>query len=342
MKQIYIEKDISGGRLDKLLFRYLDRAPAGFVYKMLRKKNIVLNDKKAAGSEILKEGDVIRLYLSDETVRGFSSAWTDGPVQNSASEKKRYAQKLKRLIIFEDENIIALNKPAGMLVQKAKPGDVSLNDMLLGYLPPAQAFTPGISNRLDRNTAGIVLAGKNLLASRLLNEAVKNRSIDKKYLVLVCAHMESELFLKGYLVKDEKTNTSYVVNEPAVCGRPLKVPAGAKLIKTKYAPLQSNNSFTLLEAELLTGRSHQIRAQLYAAGFPVAGDRKYADKNANEYLKKKYGLEGQFLCAYKIEFTKMEGELEYLNKKTLTAPLPENFAGVLKGEGLWQRGLQEA
>ena len=336
MKEIKIEKNSSGGRLDRLLFKYLNAAPAGFIYKMLRKKNIVLNDKKASGSEILKEGDVIKLYLADETIEKFKE---DKAPAVSASPS---AKEIKPLIVYEDENIIALNKPAGMLVQKARPGDVSLNDLLLAYLGTSETFTPGIANRLDRNTAGLVLAGKSLSAGRILNEAIKNRSLKKTYLALVCAEVTEGAYLKGYILKDEKTNRSQAVNALPESGKALKTPEGAKLIETAYRPLASNGRFSLLEVDLITGRSHQIRAQLSAAKLPVAGDYKYGNKEINDKIKSSYGLKAQFLCAYKTEFTAMEGMLSYLNGSCIEAPLPKTFAAVLKGENLWLPGLQEA
>ena len=358
MKEIKIEKNSSGGRLDKLLFKYLNAAPAGFIYKMLRKKNIVLNDKKASGSEILKEGDVIKFFLADETIEKFKA--DKAPAASDAPE----AVEIKPLIVYEDENIIALNKPAGMLAQKAKPGDVSLNDLLLAYLGTSETFTPGIANRLDRNTAGLVLAGKNLAASRLLSEAIKKRSLTKLYLALAQGYIDEKVFLEGYLVKDGKNNRagvyglnaygavqagSGVFNSEGFPGsrentRDInpEIPKDAQPVKLSVNPLIRLNNLTLLEADLITGKSHQIRAQLSAFGRPLIGDYKYGNKNINEEFKMKYGLKGQFLCAYKIIFNKMEDELSYLNGKTITAPLPEKFEEILKGENLWQPGLQEA
>lgn len=337
MKEIKIEKKNSGGRLDKLLFKYLNTAPSGFIYKMLRKKNIVLNDKKAAGSEILKDGDVIKLYLADDTINKFRSK---PKADNSMAADAEI--NIKELIAYEDENIIALNKPAGLLVQKAKPADLSLNDMLLSYLGSSDTFTPGISNRLDRNTAGLVIAGKNLLSGRLLNEAVSERRLDKKYLALVCGQISDQAYLKSYIIKDEKTNTSSVISTDFCSAHAPAVPENAKLIKTAYRPLAYNERFSLLEVDLITGRSHQIRAQMSQAGHPLIGDFKYGDKKINEEIKKQYGLKSQFLCAYKIEFKNMKEDLSYLNGKVIKADLPESFVRILKGEGLWQPGLQEA
>ena len=332
MQKISITKKNSGGRLDRLLFKYLPKAPSGFIYKMLRKKNIVLNDKKAAGGEILSDGDVITLYLSDETIKKFKGEKEPGLLRSGAD-----ADNFKKLIVYEDDNIIVMNKPQGLLSQKARPGDISLNDMLISYLGKDETFTPGVANRLDRNTEGLVVAGKNLLSSRLLSEAVKKRSFKKLYLALCMGDIEEEAVLKGYIIKDVSSNFSKVI--PADDDN---IPSGAKYVKTAVKPLVSNKELTLIQAELATGRSHQIRVQTANAGHPLAGDRKYGSEALNRRLKKSYGLKRQFLCAYVIEFTDMEGELSYLNGKKIQAPLSKEFEDILKGENLWQPGLQEA
>lgn len=335
MREIKITKELSGGRLDKMIYKYLDKAPSGFVYKMLRKKNIVLNDKKAFGSEILKEGDSIKIYLSEETINKFM---TRGRGEKSEGEDPSASYKIKEYLVYEDENIILLNKPAGLLTQKAKPSDISLNDMLLDYLGATETFTPGVANRLDRNTAGLVIAGKNLLSSRLLNKAIKDRDLKKYYLALVYGNFKEEKKFCSYLIKDNKSNKVKIFDVFAGA----EIPKGAEYIETFCSPLSYNGSLSLIETELVTGKTHQIRAQLSKAGYPIIGDYKYGNTRGNEGFKAKYGLSSQFLMAYKIEFGSMKDELSYLNGKAVTAPLPENFAAVLKGEGLWQPGLQEA
>ena len=330
MQKIAVTKKISGGRLDRLLFKYLPKAAPGFIYKMLRKKNIVLNDKKASGGDILNEGDVITLYLSDETIKKFKGPKEPGLLRSGAD-----TDNFKKLIVYEDDNIIVMNKPQGLLSQKARPGDISLNDMLISYLGKDETFTPGVANRLDRNTEGLVIAGKDLLSARLLSEAVKKRSFKKLYLALCIGNIRSEEVLEGYIIKDRSSNFSKIV--PAADD----IPSGAKFVKTIIRPLISNSEFTLIAAELVTGRSHQIRVQTADAGHPLAGDDKYGSKAVNNVLRERYGLKRQFLCAYMIEFTDMEGELSYLNGKKIQAPLSKEFEEILKGEDLWQPGLQE-
>ena len=332
MKEIKITKEISGGRLDKIVSRYLDKAPKGFVYKMLRKKNIVLNDHKAQGKELLKEGDCIRLYLADETIEKFRSTTKKSyeiKTENGPDPAEEY-------IVFEDENLIAFNKPSGMLSQKAGKEDRSMNDLLIGHLAKTDAFgketaessdmkgfyTPGISNRLDRNTSGLILAGKNLNASRELNNALKERRIDKYYLCLVKGKITKKETIDGFLVKDERSNKVKILKR----GTDQK----AARILTAYEPLAGTEEITLLQVELITGKSHQIRAHLASIGHPLLGDPKYGEPEANKKIREKYGLKRQALHAYKIFFREMNGTLSYLNGREIKAPVPEDLAKICK------------
>lgn len=315
MKEIHIEPGNEGTRLDKILLRYLDQAPKSFVYKMLRKKNIVLNDKKASGSELLASGDVIKLYLADETILKFRS--------HPSTHKECFSiDEIRTLICFEDDNLIAFQKPEGMLSQRSVSTDISLNDLLLAYLQEEvnELFTPGISNRLDRNTSGIVLAGKNRKASRCLNEILKERWVSKHYLCPVKGILEETQESDAFLWKDEKKNQVLVTDE--------EIP-GAKKIITRYEPLSHNDRITLLDVDLLTGKSHQIRAHLASIGHPIIGDPKYGDAEVNAVYKQKYHVNRQLLHAYKIIFRTMEGDLSYLNGSSVTGMLPDDFQNVV-------------
>ena len=330
MKEIIITKNNAGGRLDKIIFRYLDKASPGFVYKMLRKKNITLNDKRAEGSAIVNEGDSIKLYLSDETVARFKSgesfrAAKAGRRASGAGEGAGTDMHGAE-IAYEDDNVIALNKPAGLLSQKVSKRDISLNDIVLQLVPGDEIFKPGISNRLDRNTSGLILAGKNLAAARLLNHAVKQRSVAKKYICVACGSFEISGRKSARLLKDGVTN-KVTVSE--------SMEEGADII-TEFRPVRYFDTdgfrLTLLEVELITGKSHQIRAHLAYFGHPILGDAKYGEEGTNAYFKAKLGLNAQLLHAYRVEFNDMEGALEYLNGKKITAAPPRIWNKML-GEG---------
>lgn len=345
MKEIIVTEKNAGGRLDKLIFRYLDKASQGFVYKMLRKKNITLNDHKASGSEILNAGDSVKLYLSDETVAKFKSGLSVREAANRAESGKKAVSvtkgpvkntgvriSLSGMIVFEDDNILAVNKTAGLLSQKARPEDMSVNDFILEHVPQDEYFTPGIANRLDRNTSGIILAGRNLNAQRELSRAVAERSISKIYLTVVKGKIEQGGTREAWLVKENDSNTVTIFGEEK---------SGADRIVTAFEPLCSTGDETFLKVDLITGKPHQIRAHMAFLGHPVAGDAKYGDPEFNKYFKDRYGLKFQLLHAAEIGFISMQGILEYLNGKVITAPQPAHFRKILEGEGLWQPGAQE-
>lgn len=275
--------------MDKYLFRMLDAAPQSFIYKMLRKKNIVLNGKRASGSEILQPGDEVRFYLSDETFSKFSHA----PFFETESVNPDIE------IVYEDEDILILNKPAGLLAQKAKPDDDSANDRVTAYLlhsgqitpEELRTFHPSICNRLDRNTSGLLIAGKTMHGLQEMAELLKGRELGKYYRALVKGKLEKPEHLTGFLRKDESTNQVKITQTGQ--GDP---------IETAYRPLAFFGDVTLLEVHLITGRPHQIRAHLASIGHPILGDPKYGDPALNKKLKEKTGIQGQLLQAYRLEF----------------------------------------
>lgn len=310
MKECAIEKADSGQRLDKYLKKYLKEATGGFIYKMLRKKNIKLNGKKADGKELLKEGDVVTLYLSDETLAKF----------RGRNQKKKYPV-IPLEIIYEDEDVALISKPAGMLSQQANKQDVTLVEYFLGYLQakgewqPDSLFTPGVCNRLDRNTSGLVVAGKSLHGAQKMSELLKDRSLDKYYLTLVKGVMKESSKIYGYLEKDESKNKVTISRTPRS--------SEAQAIETWYEPVKDNGDYTLLKVKLVTGKTHQIRAHLGSIGHPVAGDRKYGGPAVA-------GLGHQFLHAYELHFPQMEGELEALSDRTFRAELPDELKKILQ------------
>ncbi|MDO4273286.1 MAG: RluA family pseudouridine synthase [Eubacteriales bacterium] len=324
MKEFIIKENEAGQRFDKYLAKLLKEAPKSFFYKMMRKKNITLNGKKAAGSEMLCQGDTVKLFLSDETYDKFSG---DRKVQRAVCPLD---------IVYEDEDVILINKPAGMLSQPADTDEPSLVEYLIGYLlekgelteSALRTFKPSVCNRLDRNTSGIVAAGKSLTGLQQLSGLFHDRRVHKFYLCLAKGSIKSEKYIKGYLHKDEKCN-KVVVYENKV--------EGALPVETRYEPLGCHENVSLLRVELITGRPHQIRAHLASMGHPLAGDAKYGEKEFNRLYREKYGLKHQLLHAYKLEFPKTEGKLERLSGKIFIAPVPELFHRIIKEERLEER-----
>lgn len=316
MKCITVNKNEAGQRLDKLLSKYLNLAGKGFLYKMMRKKNIVLNGKKCDGSEKLSEGDEIKLFLADETIEKFSEV------------KVQKVKKTKLHIIYEDEHILLINKPSGMLSQKAKENDESLVEYLIDYLLDSgkltkenlRSFRPSVCNRLDRNTSGLVAAGCSLVGLQKLSAMFKDRSLHKYYLCVVYGAVREKKKIEGFLKKDEKTNQVTISQK--------ELPDSAPIC-TEYEPLMEIGAYTLLKVTLITGRTHQIRAHLASIGHPIVGDTKYGTPRVNEEAKRSYHIHSQMLHSWKLVFPQMEAPLEYLSGKSFTAPVPGEFQRVL-------------
>lgn len=327
MKEIIITSAEAGQRLDRLLARYLKEAPKSFLYRMMRKKNITLNGKKAGGSEVLQEADVIHLYFAEETLEKF----TGGQASQKASDEQFPYRKLD--IVYEDTHILLVNKPAGMLSQKAEPKDVSLVEYVIGYLlhsgqitrEELQHFRPSVCNRLDRNTSGIVAAGKTMAGLQGLSRMFHDRTMHKYYQCLVKGEIKEQRRISGYLQKDEKNNRVTVSRE-----KPEGAGAQAQPIETEYKPVASKNDLTLLEVKLITGRSHQIRAHLASIGHPIIGDAKYGNQALNEAFRREYGLRSQLLHSCRMELPQLSGPLEYLSEQIFTAPLPDYFQKILQ------------
>lgn len=318
MKEIIIAENEAGQRLDKFLAKYLNEAPKSFFYKMLRKKNIVLNGKKATGNEKLNVGDSVKLFLADETIEKFSS----NQIQKASAELD---------IIYEDQHMMLINKPAGMLSQKAEQKDESLVEYLITYLLDSgsitkdelRTFHPSVCNRLDRNTSGIVAAGKSLAGLQTLSELFKDRTLKKYYRCLVKGEVRESQHIKGYLYKDEKTNKVTVLSKAKKDSLP---------IETEYRPVSVYDDCTLLEVHLITGRTHQIRAHLASAGHPIIGDYKYGNKRINDIYKKEFGLESQLLHAYRLEFPKLDGVLSNVSEKVFIAEVSSLFEHILNAK----------
>ncbi len=303
MKNFQINDNEAGQRFDKYLKKLLSQAPGSFIYKMLRKKNITLNGKKADGSEKLNNGDEVKLFISDETFEKFS-----------VTETITYPY-LKLDIIYEDDDILIINKPVGMLSQKAAMEDISANEYIIGHLlkngsitqEDLTTFRPSICNRLDRNTSGLLIAGKSLKGLQQMSEQLKDRSMEKYYLCLVKGRIETPQLIEGWLWKDEQQNKVKIYKEQQ---------ADSKYIKTGYVPLTVFENFTLLEVHLITGRSHQIRAHLSSMGHPIVGDSKYGNKKINILFAKSVKLHSQLLHACRMKFS---------DGREFTAPLSREF-----------------
>lgn len=361
MKLINVETNEAGQRLDKLLIKILNKAPKSFIYKMLRKKNIVLNGKKADGSEKLMVQDEIKMFLSEETIEQFSEIFSTTEVEHNLN------------ILYEDQHILILDKPLGMLSQKAEIGDISIVEHIISYMlstnqitkEQLNSFKPGVCNRLDRNTSGIMIAGKSLLGLQEMARLLKDRSLEKYYLCIVKGRIDRKKRIEGYLNKDEDRNkvkisklqtedTEYICTEyepllqseyhadtskdmtrdSIVKASKSRDDAISKLTSQEEAIEQAEDgpqgNYTLLQVKLITGRSHQIRAHLASINHPLIGDFKYGDQRTNHYFKKNFGLTHQLLHSYKMKFPVIEGELSYLSGKEFQAELPELFEQIKK------------
>ena len=298
MKEFIIQKNEENQRFDKYLKKLLPNASTSFLYKMMRKKNIVINKKKVEGNEKLVAGDVVSIFLSDETFEKFHV--------NLEELKKEY-DALKSLglngikVVYEDNEMIVADKPYNMLSQKASDKDLSANEYLLGYMikkgelsfEEYQTFRPSVVNRLDRNTTGLLLFGKTLHALQQLGEGIRERSIEKYYRAVVAGELKEELELKGYLLKDEKTNKVSFYKEQV---------ENSDYIETGVKPIKFNNGLTLVEIHLVTGKTHQIRLHLSTIGHPILGDMKYGDANINKKYYESHKVNHQLLHAYRLEF----------------------------------------
>ncbi len=354
MKEFKVSADQRDQRLDKYIKRILKEAPSSFVYKMLRKKNIKLNDGKADGTEIVKEGDVVRFFLSDETFEKFSggrfASKADGvaaekaestaqgrnAAANGAGSANLYVDACERLakkisVLYEDDQILLAVKPAGVLSQKAKPEDISLNEWFAGYLikngqadmQSLQRFTPSICNRLDRNTSGIVICAKTYLAGRTMAKLLRGRDLHKYYYMVVKGCMEPRQGeITGYLVKSEASNQVFVRQQGTA----------SEYACTRYQTKQisPDKKLSLVEAELVTGKTHQLRAHLACKGHPILGDMKYGDAAFNRaYVTK--GVRSQMLHCVRVTFpTLSEPEFAKISGRTFTCDAPRVFTTLMR------------
>ena len=303
MRELVVKKNDANQRLDKFLLKKFKTMPKKMAYMYIRKKCVKVNGKKATPEVMLKENDLLTFYIKDEFF------------DNIQEENYEFLKAPKNLkIIYEDENIILLDKKPGVIVHQDKSYHFDFLLLRLQhylydngeYNPKEEnCFAPALVNRIDRNTGGIVIGAKNAESLRILNQKMKDRELHKFYLcLLINKPKKDNAILSDYLIKNEKTNKVTVLRNEK---------QGAKKILTKYSVLETNNNLTLCEVELLTGRTHQIRAHMSSIGCPILGDNKYGNKKLNQ----KYSLSKQCLYSYKLafDFTTDSGILSYLDKK---------------------------
>ena len=309
----------SGQTLEKYVRKVLNTAPLSFIYKLFRKKDIKVNGHWEKEKYVLNTGDEVSIYVTDEQIEEFN-------------KKNDYQpnDSIKDWIIYEDRNILLINKPRGVLVQKDDhSSDKALDQLVIEYLmfkgeydpQKEQGFKPGPAHRIDRNTSGIVIFGKNHASLVYLFELLKNHElIGKHYISLVCGDVEEDGVVEAPLRKNYDQKKVVVASTKD----------GGKPSKTIYHVLEHLNGYTLLDLTLVTGRTHQIRAHMSYIRHHVVGDTKYGDFKVNNFFKKEFGFENQFLHASELHFGKLEKPLENLSSKSFKAEMPLEYQELIK------------
>jgi 23S rRNA pseudouridine955/2504/2580 synthase len=314
--KITIGPNESGQRIDRFLRKYLKDVPLSAIFKSLRKGDVKVNGKKVKEKYELLDGDEINIFLTTEVTK------------NKVDTIDKYDAELK--VTYEDKNILMVEKRPNILVhsdeKSIKNEEPTLSDFVVSYLhkrgdyKPEQelTFKPSPCNRLDRNTSGIVIFGKNFEALQDLNEMIRDRRIKKYYCALVKGRIADGIHT-AYIVKDIERNISKIVDTPR---------RGAKKISMEVKTMQSDGLYSFIDIELITGRSHQLRTHLAHLGNPILGDLKYGNKKINSFFLNKYGLDYQFLYAYKLVFKDCTEKLSYMENKTIAEGLPPIFKKI--------------
>lgn len=314
MKEFKINKEDENIRLDKFVKKVACNAPLSLIYKVFRKKDVKVNKIRQDGSYLLKENDIVTIYLNDEVFE-----------KNNDS---KMINNVNLNVIYEDSNILIVNKPKGILIHGDKNENTyTLSNMVISYLynkkeyiPIKSVFIPSPVHRLDRNTSGICIFAKNVETSQILMEEFKNKiNIEKHYIALLFGNINESGTINVPLFKNTDKNEVYVDfnnrnSKPSI---------------TKYKRISCNNDFSLVDANLITGRTHQIRVHFAYLGYPIVGDEKYGDFNKNKEFDRKYSYKKQFLHAYSIEFKELPSKLEYLSNKIFKAELSEKEKNII-------------
>lgn len=302
-------------RIDRFLKKYLDKASLSVIQKFLRTKKIKVNKKKVDANYILQKGDIVNFFIYEEILKELIS-----------SKEKKYNFSKKLNIIYEDENIIIMNKPVGLLSHAAKKEDYGNNlvDFLIGYLIKKgeyiarieKSFVPAIINRLDRNTSGVVIGAKNAMSLRELNR-IRDICIEKFYKTIVKGVVNDDFIIREKLEKNEEKNK-------------MSISKNGKVSITEVYVEKRSKDFSLLKIKLITGRTHQIRTHLSYKNFPIIGDIKYGNSDVNKFFKENFNLKSQFLHAESITFNGIDGYLNYLNGKKFIAPMDESYKKIIE------------
>ena len=319
MIKLTIGENQGNQRLDRFLKKYFAKASLGFIYKLIR-KDVKVNGKRKTPEAILEVGDELVIYISEEEALGLQKT------------VKAFNTKKQFTVIYEDDNILIAQKPFGLLTHgDGREKKNHLANQVIDYListgeydPRSEkTFTPSPANRLDRNTTGLVIFGKKAAALQELNTMIRQRdAIEKIYMTIVSGKVEDGLQLRDSMVKNEKTNVVTITDSE-----------DGKDMETDITPIaysKVGKPYTLVEAKIRTGRTHQIRVQLAGAGYPIIGDIKYGKSVINNYMKSKYDLTTQLLHAYKLVFSQCreDGPLAYLQGKEFICPLPDRFERI--------------
>ena len=315
MEKITVGINESGMRLDRFLKKYLVNSSLSYIYRAIR-KDVKVNGKRSKEDYILLTGDEITLYIPDDELAHLTE-----------KKETHHTGRNELRIVYEDDNILVADKPQGLLTHgdMAEQRNTLVNqvtDHLIAtgeYVPRAEkTFRPAPCNRLDRNTGGLVVFGKNALSLRKVNKLFQSRrNISKYYLVVVAGRIDEETVITGGIDKDEKTNRVRVADS----GR-----ASESIVR----PVAPADDYSVVEVELVTGRPHQIRAHLASIGHPVVGDPKYGDPAVNQ----RAGADRQLLHAYRLVFGNVEGGLEYLSNMEITGEIPEEINRYARGVGI--------